>query len=47
MQINEIKIKCHACCVWFTPSNERAKQLMKNDGYISLCKECYEGGCED
>lgn len=42
MELSEIAIKCHACCVHFTPSEDRAKRLMKEKLCISLCKECEE-----
>ena len=40
MQIKDIRIECNHCKVYFTPSNERAKQLMETKGHISRCKDC-------
>lgn len=42
MKLSEVTLKCPKCSVWFTPSDERAKELLKKDGYISLCRECYD-----
>jgi len=51
MKLSEISIKCHACCVHFTPDDDRAKRIMSNplksQRYISLCRECEEAGFED
>ena len=47
MRLQEIAFKCASCCVYFTPNADRAKRLMKQQGYISLCKECEEEGRED
>lgn len=40
MKLSDIKLECTTCRVWFTPSDERAKYLMKKYGYVGECKEC-------
>ena len=47
MKLSDIAIKCHSCCVHFSPNNARAERLMKSQGYISLCLDCEEMGNED
>ena len=43
MKLKDIILECPNCKVRFTPSDERAKKLMKKYRYINLCKECQKG----
>ena len=40
IKLKNILLECTTCRVWFTPSDERAKYLMKKYGYVGECKEC-------
>ena len=43
VKLEDIRIECVDCHVWFTPSNDRVKELMNLQGHISKCKECFNG----
>ena len=40
MKLNEVKLECTKCRVWFTPSDNRAKKMMESKGYIDICLDC-------
>ena len=43
MILNKLKFECSKCKVHFTPSEYRAKNLMKDKGVINECERCEKG----
>ena len=43
MNLKNIKFECSRCKVHFSPSEYRAKNLMKEKGVINECKNCENG----
>jgi len=40
MKLDDIRMECNKCKVYFTPSKDRAKKLMSIYGVINKCKDC-------
>ena len=40
MNLKDLRFECGNCKVHFTPSEYRAKELMKKKGVINECKDC-------
>ena len=40
MKLNDIRVECNNCKIYFIPSASRAKKLMSKYGVINKCKEC-------
>lgn len=43
MNIKDVRFECNNCKVHFTPSNDRAKELMQSKGVVNECEKCENG----
>tara|TARA_R100000458_G_C8221157_1_gene205467 strand:- start:534 stop:749 length:216 start_codon:yes stop_codon:yes gene_type:complete len=42
MNLKNLRFECKVCQIHFTPSEYRAKELMKKRGVINACRDCEE-----
>jgi hypothetical protein len=40
VKLKDLRFECRECNVYFTPSEARCKELMKNKGVVNECKDC-------
>ena len=43
MNLKDLRFECNRCKVHFTPSEYRAKNIMKEKGVINECETCEKG----
>ena len=46
MKLKDLRFSCLKCHVDFTPSEYRAKKLMKDKGVINECRNCEKGNVD-
>ena len=46
MKLKDLRFSCLKCHVDFTPSEYRAKKLMKEKGVINECRNCEKGNID-
>ena len=46
MKLKDLRFSCLKCHVDFTPSEYRAKKLMKEKGVINECRNCEKGNAD-